>query len=343
MGFLDLITGTPNGYVGQNFPTGMAPATDGGEDPLAKLKELFQPHPVEMAQPAPSAPARPTAPMENASPSVDDTVINGLSGSRAPMNIAAPPPPDSGGPPADFGLLSMIAPGSDDNGSPGMRRMLASLGGGLSTVTGNTAGGAFARGMGGGLKSGTAFDRSEADLALKELRAMQAAQAAGDNARYRAARANYYDIMARTKAEAASHPASPTHRQTQWDDPRFRFDKARTAISAADKAIDNEFVNDPRARRFATPEEKKALASEIAQRKRESRQYLQKQYQVQEDGTVPAATESEPPAAKNPGEISFKGNGTQADPYQPASKADYDDIPAGAYYRHPTRGLVIKG
>lgn len=375
MGLLDFITGGGNDYVGQNFPIDMAPAADGGSDPMAMLKDLLTraaapadlappqqpatdfssmnraPEAVPLPQPRPN----PGPPYQSAythgnpfaQPTIDDTMTGALNTApSAPLSLAPPQQPMTPGTlPSkgdNFGLLSMIAPEFTKNNAPAIGKAFASLGGGLSSVTGNTAGGAFARGMGGSLKSGTSYDKDTADRALKELKAMQEARAAGDNAKYKAALTNYYNVLTQAKetaAAAGNAGGTPTRRQTQWDDPRFRFDKFRTAAAASDKAIDNEFVNDPRARRFSTPDEKKALKAEIVKRKQDARSELRQRYEVGSDDAPPANGGKE----QNPGEISFKGNGTQGAPYQPATKADYDEIPSGAYYVHPTRGLVIKG
>lgn len=62
-------------------------------------------------------------------------------------------------------------------------------------------------------------------------------------------------------------------------------------------------------------------------------------------GTAPAPVAPQAPVARAPApapEISFKGNGTQADPYQPMTRDDYDSIDPGTYYKHPDGTIRLK-
>lgn len=60
-------------------------------------------------------------------------------------------------------------------------------------------------------------------------------------------------------------------------------------------------------------------------------------------GMAPAPAAPRAPIARAPvPEITFKGNGTQADPYQPMSRDDYDEIVSGTFYRHPKDGQIYK-
>lgn len=348
-GLLDaIIGGTPNAYVGNNFPVGMPPAADGGADPLDKLRKLLMLNDAGGGSTdLPAPPAMPPPPLTDIGatrrapqgPSIDETVLSGMGGGAAPAPLDLSPPPAAAAPAKSRGLLgdgllSAIIPDADARG-----RFAAALGAGLSNVKGPGGAAQFAQGMGGGLKGATAFDKDRDVMGLKRL-------IAGDEANARSIRNKYLTALT-AKAGASTNPdGTPTRRPTQWDDPRFRFDKARTAISNAHRDIDNKYVNDPRARRFATPEEKKALAEEIKREKEDVSRYLQERYQVQDDSSPPASGRRRGAAATTgpaPAEIGFKGNGTKGDPYEPVSKADYDEIPTGAYYRHPTRGLVIKG
>lgn len=368
MGLLDFITGGANDYVGQNFPTDLPSAADSGgaSDPLAALKELFIKATTPLDLPQLNPPAGQSGPMAfsgdapanvpfpqprpdgapAAPPSIDDTTLRAAIGtvpsappnlappqSSAPLNLAPPQQPATPTRNDSFGLLSLIAPDFARNNAPAINKALASIGGGLSTVTGNSGGAAFARGMGGSLKAGTSYDKDTADRALKEMKAAQEAQAAGDNAKYKAAMTNYYNILSQTKQTEAGK--APTRRQTQWDDPRFRFDRFRSAAAASDEAIDNEFVNDPRTKRFAPQADRDSVAREIAKRKQEARAELRRRYEIGPDG-APAGK------AQNPGEISFKGNGTETTPYRPMSKDDFDQIEPGSFVILPTGEYGIK-
>ncbi|HWW46328.1 MAG TPA: hypothetical protein VNZ94_00615 [Xanthobacteraceae bacterium] len=356
-GLLDIIAGgfSPNGYVQQNFPSGMPGAIDGGDDPLGKLRKLLmigeldggnEQSPALPFAPTPSAAAGlpdaitgaaapqgqpPEVPMPRprpdgaSQPTMDETTIGALQ-KAVPLGLLPQYYPEERNKPSD-GLLSAIIPDARMRG-----RLSAALGAGLSSVDGRFGAGAFAKGMGGAMKGAGSFDKEQDEFDLKR-------KTAGEESKSREIRNEYLKALTAKAGNAASAAGSPGRRQTMWDDPRYRFDRARTAIASAHKDIDNQYVNDPRARRFSSPEEKKALADEIAKKKDEVSRNLQRRYQVTEDGEAPSA-----PAAKSaPPEISFKGNGTQATPYEPQSNADYDEIPSGAYYVHPSRGLLIKG
>ncbi|WP_213287599.1 hypothetical protein [Bradyrhizobium sp. sGM-13] len=314
MNLADLISG--NAYVGQNFPSDMPPAADGGGNPMdaldklrellsiseGKAKGLIDPDlnpamdpPIGRFQEMPLAPPD----MREASSGATDFSAR----SRQPLAVPLPQPRPAGAPlappeaitafaPTDIqraqrgmppipmtelpgqdrpasGLLSAIAPNLAPSQST-MNKVMASLGGGLSTVTGNTAGGAFARGMGGGLKAAAAQDKTDFDQHLKALKQVQDAKATGTSEEYKAALTNYYKVLTEQKNQQAAVATNP---------------KAAKAY-AMDKA----------------PAEKPAAAP----------------------GT----------------EISMKGDGTQASPYAPTSKADYDEIESGTYYIHPSTGQL---
>lgn len=108
------------------------------------------------------------------------------------------------------GLLSLIAPGLAPDGAT-RRNIEASLGGGLSSVTGNTAGGAFARGMGGGLKAGNKSESEEFDHSLKALKAVQEAKSTGTSEEYKTALTNYYKTLTQQKNDAAAKAAAPVN------------------------------------------------------------------------------------------------------------------------------------
>ena len=101
------------------------------------------------------------------------------------------------------GLLSAIAPDLVPS-QPTMNKAFAALGGGLSTISGNTKGGTFARAMGGGLKSGTDFDKNEFDRGLKALKALQEAKANGTSEEYKAALTRYYKVLTDQKSQQAA-------------------------------------------------------------------------------------------------------------------------------------------
>src|SRR5690606_35761913 len=122
-GLLDIITGgmTPNAYVGQNFPS-MPSAIEGGNDPMEALRKLL----LQSGAPSPAqAPALPFAPEATpmdlppaltdasasrrgpAGPSIDDTVLNGVHGAGAPLNIL----PDGAGTPTASGSRNLLSDG----------------------------------------------------------------------------------------------------------------------------------------------------------------------------------------------------------------------------------------
>ncbi|MCA1458105.1 hypothetical protein I6F35_33770 [Bradyrhizobium sp. BRP22] len=272
MDLSDLISG--NAYVGQNFPIGMPPAADGGDDPIAKLKELLQIQ--QQDQSTPSAPptdvsararsvnvplpAPRPAGAPAAAPLVDPSAITAFAPTdvQRAANGAPPIPQDSNS------LLSAIT--GRQSQTPTSRAMTA-LGGGLSTVEGNTAGGAFARGLGGGLKAQTAQDKTDFDEKMKAFKAVQDAQQSGTSEQYKTALTNYYKVITDQKNRQATAAAS-------------------------------------------TPAAKTASAAPATKK------------------------------AGKPNEISFDGDGSQGSPYQPKSKDDYDEIPSGTYYVHPSTGQL---
>lgn len=277
MDLTDLIS--PNNYVGQNFPLGMAPAADGGSDPVAKLRQLLgiggdegslppnaQPTAGQLAPDAsadggartrqplsiPLPQARP-ADAPAAAPLVSPSAIASFAPTdvqRAQMGMA-PIPQTS----AD--LVSAIT-GRAQQG-PTVNKLLATLGGGLSTVEGNTAGGAFARAMGGGLKAGNEADKTNSDDAIKHLKAAIEAQQTGNKDAYTKALTAYYGVLTKQKQQEAASLG------------------AKTAAASA----------------------------------------------------APASSSKK---AGKPDEISFNGDGTQAAPYEPRTKDDYDQIESGSYY-----------
>lgn len=331
MDLTDLIS--PNNYVAQNFPTGMPPAADGGDDPLAKLKELLgqqqdqQPAPDPMSDatdmsararqplsvplPAPRPAGAPQGPL--ASPS-DITAFAPTGIQRAQMG--QPPIPQTA---AD--IISAITGRATAPPDP-MRNAMASLGGGLSTVTGNTAGGAFARGAGGSLKAGAASSRADSEEALKHLNAALAAQQLGDKQAYTRALTDYYGVLTRQKNEQENvGTAGP--KPPRAIDSRLIFDKAERAIQNSNRAIDGDFRLKP---------------EERAQKKAQEAARIYKGFGLNPDGTTGDGSAGPAPAgpsskkAGKPGEIAFNGDGTQAAPYEPRTKDDYDQIESGSYY-----------
>lgn len=365
MNLMDLISG--NGYVGQNFPAGMPPAADGGDDPISKLRQMLLQSQAEKAIPSGAPDAEPPMPMDAprpippAGPLPFSGATEFSARGRDPISVPLPTPRPAGAPladPADItafaptdiqrsqrgmppipvtglpgqpqqanSLLSMIAPQMAPS-QPVMNKAMATLGGGLSTVTGNTAGGAFARAMGGGLKAGTGFDKSRADQALKEMKLMEAARAAGDTAAYNKARINYYNVLATQKSQqaAAGGPAAKTARPV---DGRLIFDKAERAIQGAYRAIDGDFR--------LKPEEKAARKAAESAR-------IYKGFGLNPDGTDAGGTKpgkvAGKPSAAPGSEISMQGDGTQGNAYAPNSKDDYDQIESGSYYIHPSSGEI---
>jgi hypothetical protein len=216
-------------------------------------------------------------------------------------------------------IISAIT-GRASAGPDPVRNAMASLGGGLSTVTGNTAGGAFARGAGGSLKAGAASSRADSEDALKHLKAALEAQQLGDKQAYTKALTSYYQVLTKQKNEQENvGTAGP--KPPRSIDGRLIFDKAERAIQNSNRAIDSDFR--------LKPEERAAKKSQEAAR-------IYKGFGLNPDGTVPQdSMPSTAPGAKKagkPDEISFDGDGTQANPYQPNSKDDYDQIESGTYY-----------
>jgi hypothetical protein len=289
MDLSDLISG--NSYVGENFPVGMPPAQDGGDDPISKLRQML------LHQQAVRAIPQGTPGSEPAPPLSDATDFSGRA--RQPRSVPLPVPRPEGAPLADPAAITAFAPTDIQRTQAGMppvpmtglpgqpqpagsllsaiapsqptlNKMMAALGGGLSTVTGNTAGGAFSRGIGGSLKAAGAQDKTDFDQHLKALKAVQDAKATGTSEQYKSALTNYYKVLTEQKNQQAAVAAGPKGMKQ----------------STMDK----------------TPAQKPAPAP----------------------GT----------------EISMKGDGTQATPYAPTSKADYDQIESGTYYIHPSTGQL---
>jgi hypothetical protein len=343
MDLTDLIS--PNNYVGQNFPIGMSPAAEGADDPIAKLRELLggmggdggalppnaEPtmgqlppdaptdisartrQPLSVPLPAPRPADAPAAAPLLASPA-DITAFAPTDIQRAQMG--RPPIPQTT---AD--IVSAITGRATAAPDP-MRNIMASLGGGLSTVTGNTGGGAFARGAGGSLKAGAASSRADSEDALKHLKAALEAQQLGDKQAYTRALTSYYGVLTKQKNEqenvAVAGPKPP-----RAIDGRLIFDKAERAIQNSNRAIDGDFRLKP---------------EERAQRKAQEAARIYKGFGLNPDGTAgpgssaPAAAAPSSKKAGNPGEIAFNGDGTQATPYEPRTKDDYDQIESGSYY-----------
>lgn len=163
-------------------------------EPLAGPVRMPRPRPVEAGPGDVMDPATMSA-MREFAPSDAERMATG----RAPI-----PTGDSG----KTGLLSLIAP--DLAPSAATRgRIEAALGGGLSSVTGNTAGGNFARGMGGGLKASSKFDSDEFERTIKALKALQEAKTSGSNEEYKTALTGYYKTLAQQKNAASAKAAAP--------------------------------------------------------------------------------------------------------------------------------------
>lgn len=337
MNLMDLISG--NSYVGQNFPAGMPPAADGGDDPIAKLRQMLLQSQAEKAIPSGAPDMEPPMPMDApqpippAGPLPFSGATEFSARAREPISVPLPTPrpagapagaplslaPDNPGPTAPNSLLSMIAPQQ----TPGAK-MMAALGGGLSTVAGNTAGGAFARGMGGGLKAGIASENTSYDQALKYLKEAREAQASGDTAAYKKSMINLNNVTAglRSQQTAAGGTGGKLSRTI---DGRLIFDKAERAVQNAYRAIDSDFR--------LKPEEKAARKAAESTR-------IYKGFGLNPDGTDAGGAKPSLGTKKagKAGEIAFDGDGSQGSPYAPATKDDYDQIERGTYYIHPSSG-----
>lgn len=339
MDLTDLIS--PNNYVGQNFPLGMESA-DGGDDPLAKLRELLGGMSDNGALPVNEQPTRGMLPPDEAPTDISARTRQPLSvplptprPADAPQGMLASPADITAFAPTDIQRAQMGRPpipqttadlvsaitGRTQQG-PTVNKLLASLGGGLSTVTGNTAGGAFARAMGGGLKAGNEADKTNSDDAVKHLKAAIEAQQLGDKQAYTKALTSYYQVLTKQKNEqenvAAAGPKPP-----RAIDGRLIFDKAERAIQNSNRAIDGDFRLKP---------------EERAQKKAQEAARIYKGFGLNPDGTMPGGSSAPAPSAPsskkagNPDEIAFNGDGTQAAPYEPRTKDDYDQIESGSYY-----------
>lgn len=343
MNLFDIISGGANGYVGQNFPSDLPPAMPADGDPLAKLRALFQgdtdipPNaqptsgsPIPMPQPRPAG--APQAPMQLPTEAITSFAPTDVQ--RAARGMSPIPLTDAsqGGGDSGFnGLLSAIIPNKQDR-----NRFTSALAGGMTNMAGNTAGAAIGRGLGGALKGGNKSDDDEFDrgvqrfnVASKYVDAMRKARAEGDETAYKQAQTSYYQALAeRAKTSASVDPvtgkASRTATSAIWSDPRARYDKARRAVLASDQAIDGDYT--------LSKEQK-------AERKRTDTETIYKNYGLNPDGSAPNAPTTSKRAGKSD-EISFEGNGTQAAPYKPTSKADYDQIETGTYYVHPSTGQL---
>lgn len=341
MDLTDLIS--PNNYVGQNFPVGMPMASDGGDDPIAKLRELLGGMSDNGALPMNAQPTRGMLPPDEAPTDISART-------RQPLSVPLPAPRPASAPqaplasPADItafaptdiqraqlgqqpipqtsaDIVSAITGRATAAQDP-MRNIMASLGGGLSTVTGNTAGGAFARGAGGSLKSAAASSRADSEEALKHLKVALEAQQLGDKQAYTRALTSYYGVLTKQKNEQ-ENVASAGPKPPRAIDSRLIFDKAERAIQNANRAIDGDFRLKP---------------EERAQKKAQEAARIYKGFGLNPDGTTGPGSASPAPAAPsskkagNPGEIAFNGDGTQATPYEPRTKDDYDQIESGSYY-----------
>src|SRR6185437_4263380 len=148
---------------------------------------------VPMPMPRPEAANGPGAPLNIVPP--------GGMGPGAPMSLA-PPNPGGGAPPASSNLEQLLgavrpAPSPMQNA---IGTGIAALGKGLSTVSGNTGAGAFARGMGGALTGGSQYAQQQQtqnfNIASNYFKYMLAAKNMGNMEAYRQAQAAYLGARA---------------------------------------------------------------------------------------------------------------------------------------------------
>lgn len=182
---------------GQGFP-----AAQGGEGPMAA-----QASPAPAASPAPPA-ASPSVPLPTR-PNMGAPSAPGMPMSLAPPNPGgagmplslAPPNPGASTPPSNSNLAMLLGANAPTNNvGNAINAGMAALGKGLSTVGGNTAAGAFARGMGGALQGGTQYTQQQRaqnfNMASGYFKDMLAAKNADDVEGYRRAQAAYLNSRA---------------------------------------------------------------------------------------------------------------------------------------------------
>lgn len=213
------------------------------------------------------------------------------------------------------GLLSAFLPEGTDT-----RRITAALAGGFSGGNPDFGLGALMKGAGGAMSGASKSDETDFDQQLKLLSQALKAQEAGDNASYKEAMTAYYKALAQNGGS----------RRGAWNKPpEERARDGEVAIERINKRLDlkqRAVADDYR----LSPEQRQEKLDAIEQERAQAATRINKRFRLDADGNPPEAG----------GEISMQGQGTPTAPYQPSTAQDYEEIPPGAHYIHPSDGKV---
>lgn len=201
---------TPNPAVDWTSMPNIAGGRNGSPDPYTSVPIAGAPQPGGPSLISPAA----AAPAANLPPQQRQTVPDILASVGPPVASAPPPgaplnilpPNQGGGAPAATDSLSHTLGATPPPINPSLYRpnpagtFMAGLGKGLSTVQGNTAGGAFARGAGGAITGGSQYNEQQKTQLFNQsstaFKDMLAARNQDDVEGYRRAQAAYLNSRA---------------------------------------------------------------------------------------------------------------------------------------------------
>lgn len=326
--------------------------------------------------PAPSAPIAPPMP-----PVIDENGIDAFSSRKATVPLPRPDPRDAmaadtggqiirapGAPPEfPIGMPMQAQPSMQDMLPTGrdrtMKNALSGFAAGIAKMPGNTRGSALGRGFGGAVAGADAAENTDFDQSVKALDQVRKAAAEGDQVGYKNAMAQYYLALAAkyraeigpdgTKIAGASKSSGP-ERMRDWTIEQFK--KENNGKEPTLEQLNTLMKNPALERRFQQQLElqdiRESGANARSQARTDSQNFRRDAPSVterfqQNRGMVTGKKPGEQAApAEKPAEIDMRGNGSQANPYKPTSDTEYNDMPVGTYYQHPSDPpgkLRIKG
>lgn len=243
-----------------------------------------------------------------------------------------------------------------------LKNALSGFAAGVAKMPGNTRGSALGRGFGGAVAGADAAERVDFDESVKALEQVRRAAALGDEGAYKSALADYYRAYAaKMRAEigpdgqrvAGAAKSSAQERMRDWVIDQYKAENGGKKPTLEQLNI---LLKDPNAqRRFQQQLEladiREAGANARSAARTDSQNFRRDAPSVtdrfqQNRGMVTGKKGEQAAPAEKPAEIDMKGNGSQANPYKPTSDAEYNDMPVGTYYQHPSDPpgkLRIKG
>jgi hypothetical protein len=220
-------------------------------------------------------------------------------------------------------------------GPGGLRRLSASLAGGMAQADPRFGLGALQRGMAGGIAGGMASDKEDraAKIAEEETSWKRSGEVQDREERFRSGESSR-DVQSAT-ANMYRTPEYINRGNRAWQQPtNIRFNAAQRAIEAKEKTIQQRLNS-------AAGHELPKLREEAKKELEEFKTVTYRANGVTPDGRDAETSQPSGPSLYRPYTGPMRGKGTRAEPHEPRSIEEVEAITPGEYFKNPSNGQIL--